>query len=1420
MFRHVCPKCAKVFDRPAKLLRHLVVHTRSQQCDVCNRTFANAANLARHKQTHQLGQRKCKTCGRVFTRAINLKKHVKLIHGPKLRVNHDCMRCDFSAPSWRRLVTHIRVQHSDLKQCDQCELAFRRVTALRVHQRHHRRPTKRRQYVCVFCRRRLLSSHMRAAHWRTCSARCARVRALLAATGRKVSDGLRHAPLPLARRGGGAAPAGPTEGEQPQPQQQQQQQQQQEEEEEVPEWETVAEGFNGHAKELSLVLTNARDLNLTLIQYKQYVIKRLEDELKEFRGVMFQLGARVGMSREKAGEGVGQVIQEEKPGYLESEPRSVKPVMERLSQAVEDAILDVVLQGEQIRMKSSDWIVTRVFSIELKTARHMPLGGKSFLKLPPHLRNSKLHLVNVRNRDAECFRWCVLAALHPAPPASHPERVGHYRRYYNSLNFGFIESANMAICDIPRFERLNHLSINVLGLDEGQRTFYPLYCPPVQQKVHITLLLLTKGEKSHYVLVRDQNALLSSVTKHKAREWYCPCCLNHFGTEQLYTEHVQLCSQFGAQKTEMPKPGSFVSFNSSHYSYCELAPFTLHYDFETCVKKVEEVRKGKGTVIKQEHIPVAYCITVADHYGRLARPPIVHAAAEGVASHFFDTLLELENELWGMRKNYPIHMSAEQAEKHQLATHCELCRLPFVDTIDALKKVADHVHYEPLCNYRAALHNKCNLARCVPSFLPVVAHNAFGYDISLLLRWGLKDHPSMANKDIFVIAKTKEKYRGMRIILEYEEKRKLKSKRELRFLDSFQFYNAGLQSIAKSLCDDDLSVMHAEFPCDRQRHLLTSKGIYCYEFAQNYDQLVNTTTLPPRQDFYSSLTDSVPSEDEYQHAQNVWTEFKCSNLLDYLLVYLKCDTYLLHAFFSRYRMMTYHEYAIDPIHTWSAPGLSYLIGLKMTGAKVELITDSTQYCHFEAGLRGGQSFISKKYQTSNCAQSSQFDPKKPTSYILNTDLNALYNFQLQGDLPIGSFEWVSPAELSLIDWHEWDDTQETNYCLTVDLEYPEHLWEAHCEMPAAPTHAQVPRHWYSQEQKRLFSATGLQPHTLTKKLISYLGPRKNYTLHASVLKYYLQLGLKLTRIVRGCKFRQAKWAKPYLAHLAEKRQASKHQHEIDYYKLLGNSFYGRLLRRPRNDVEVKLCTKQEQFDKRVNSPLFKSFQIFGPNLIAVELKPKVLKLNQPLSSGVCVLDGAKVTLLKTYWTLKDFFKENMRLLFSDTDSLGIWVQTETLTDDLHNLRELFDFSSLDNSHPLYSRENERVPGKLKLEMANFIITDFVGLRSKQYAMKYESPRGEIEYLFKCKGAPKAAVRKQFQFQDYYDCLFDWVSKDVTFCAIRTDGKHNLNTIQQTKCALRAFCDKRRLCADRISTQAYRVTEDGREINETDSEDES
>ena len=54
--------------------------------------------------------------------------------------------------------------------------------------------------------------------------------------------------------------------------------------------------------------------------------------------------------------------------------------------------------------EGSGWIIDRIEDINIDISNYDPLAGSSYIILPPELNNPKKGLINLKNKDNECFK--------------------------------------------------------------------------------------------------------------------------------------------------------------------------------------------------------------------------------------------------------------------------------------------------------------------------------------------------------------------------------------------------------------------------------------------------------------------------------------------------------------------------------------------------------------------------------------------------------------------------------------------------------------------------------------------------------------------------------------------------------------------------------------------------------------------------------------------------------------------------------------------------------------------------------------------------------------------------------------------------------------------------------------------------------
>ena len=216
-------------------------------------------------------------------------------------------------------------------------------------------------------------------------------------------------------------------------------------------------------------------------------------------------------------------------------------------QASQQQILNKIAQWIS---EGSGWTIQSIENHYINIVNYSPLKGSSYIKLPQELRNSAKGLINMKNKDNECFRWCHIRHLNPQD--KDPQRIKKTdKQYIEKLDYSSIEFP-VTVKQINKIKNQNNICINLFGYDEKQK--FPIYISKEKYQDHMELLLITEGENKHYVLIKDFNKFMFNQTKHEHRKYFCMYCLQCFSREDVLTEHKNNCISInGQQAINMPE---------------------------------------------------------------------------------------------------------------------------------------------------------------------------------------------------------------------------------------------------------------------------------------------------------------------------------------------------------------------------------------------------------------------------------------------------------------------------------------------------------------------------------------------------------------------------------------------------------------------------------------------------------------------------------------------------------------------------------------------------------------------------------------------------------------------------------------------------------------------------------------------------
>ena len=167
--------------------------------------------------------------------------------------------------------------------------------------------------------------------------------------------------------------------------------------------------------------------------------------------------------------------------------------------------------------------------------------------------------------------------------------------------------------------------------------------------------------------------------------------------------------------------------------------------------------------------------------------------------------------------------------------------------------------------------------------------------------------------------------------------------------------------------------------------------------------------------------------------------------------------------------------------------------------------------------------------------------------------------------------------------------------------------------------------------------------------------------------------------------------------------------------------------------------------------------------------------------------------------MKTQYGERCQLLYTDTDSLLLEIQTDDVYQDMAKHADLYDTSSYQKGHPLYSTGNEKVLGKMKDECpdAQSQNTGYVGFRPKMYSILEANGKSTK----KAKGVKKNNMIKHIHHEQYKEALFEKETFRHGMDVLRSE-RHRIYGQRLNKVSLSPFDSKRWIAENGVDTLAY------------------
>ena len=151
------------------------------------------------------------------------------------------------------------------------------------------------------------------------------------------------------------------------------------------------------------------------------------------------------------------------------------------------------------------------------------------------------------------------------------------------------------------------------------------------------------------------------------------------------------------------------------------------------------------------------------------------------------------------------------------------------------------------------------------------------------------------------------------------------------------------------------------------------------------------------------------------------------------------------------------------------------------------------------------------------------------------------------------------------------------------------------------------------------------------------------------------------------------------------RKKAKNNFEKDFFKLMNNAVFGKIMENVRKHRDIKLVTTKRKWSYLVSEPNYDTIKFFTEHLLAIEMKETEILTNKPVYLGFPILELSKILMQRLWYDyLKPKYGKKTKLCYTDTDSFIVYIKTDVIAEDVETR---FDVTKSEKSKS--SQINER-----------------------------------------------------------------------------------------------------------------------------------
>ena len=191
----------------------------------------------------------------------------------------------------------------------------------------------------------------------------------------------------------------------------------------------------------------------------------------------------------------------------------------------------------QNKMKGSDFEFYDINFLYYDFNKTSIYRGGTYIDSPKWLKDKRL-TINPKNKDHKCFQYAATLALNLNKINKDPQRISKIKPFIDQYHWKDIEFPPTSK-HWRKFESNNKISLNILYIPHNTKKIQVAYRSKnnLTYNKQIILLMITNGEKWHYLTVKNLSGLLREITSKHHSDFHCLNCFRSYRTKSKLELH-------------------------------------------------------------------------------------------------------------------------------------------------------------------------------------------------------------------------------------------------------------------------------------------------------------------------------------------------------------------------------------------------------------------------------------------------------------------------------------------------------------------------------------------------------------------------------------------------------------------------------------------------------------------------------------------------------------------------------------------------------------------------------------------------------------------------------------------------------------------------------------------------------------------